>query len=573
MTLRKNFTTGQYSPISGRSSDPNAKSLAFTNYQSNLSEVYLGHPNRISRYNQYELMDTDAEVNACLDIIAEFSTQLDDSTDTPFSIKYKQEPTEHEVQIITKQLQHWVSINKFNQRMFKIFRNTLKYGDQIFLRDPETFELYWVDPVKLKKIIVNETQGKIPEQYIIEDISPNFQSLVAAQRPNQDVTPGTSATTMQQQYQFGTSGASDMSGSGRRYTLGTAEGCMPADHILHISLSEGLDKFYPFGQSILESIFKVFKQKELLEDAILIYRIQRAPERRVFKVFTGNMPANLAMSYVERIKNEVHQKRIPTANGGSGSVDATYNPLSINEDYFFPVGPDGHGSSVEMLPGGQNLGEIDDLRYFNNRLARGLRVPSSYLPTGPEESQTTVNDGRVGTAMIQEMRFNNYCKRLQRYVVERFDHEFKMFLSWRGLNIDSSLFDLSLTEPQNFATYRQTELYNARLPIFQAMVQLPYISKRFALEEFLGMTKEQIQRNSVQWEEEQEQDPVKSTPGDLRSVGVSTSDIGADAEMAETDMSDLPDDLAADDMGDTGATAESPDATPELGGGEENATT
>ena len=106
----------------------------------------------------------------------------------------------------------------------------------------------------------------------------------------------------------------------------------------------------------------------------------------------------------------MHQRRIPTTTGGGANMmDASYNPLSINEDYFFPQTSDGRGSSVEVLPGGTNLGEIDDLKYFNNKMARGLRVPSSYLPTGPDDSGATTNDGKVGTALIQEFRFNKYC--------------------------------------------------------------------------------------------------------------------------------------------------------------------
>ena len=226
------------------------------------------------------------------------------------------------------------------------------------------------------------------------------------------------------------------------------ESAVDAKHIVHLSLTEGLDYYWPFGQSVLENIFKVYKQKELLEDAILIYRIQRAPERRIFKIDVGNMPSHMAMQFVERIKNEIHQRRIPTHNGGGQSVmDATYNPLSINEDYFFPTTAEGRGSSVDTLPGGDNLGEIDDLKYFNNKLARGLRVPSSYLPTGPEDNQTPLSDGRVGTAMIQEFRFNQYCERLQRTICDKLDDEFKMFLRWRGFNIDSSLFNLKFNAP------------------------------------------------------------------------------------------------------------------------------
>ena len=127
---------------------------------------------------------------------------------------------------------------------------------------------------------------------------------------------------------------------------------------------------------VLEAIFKVYKQKELLEDAIIIYRVQRAPERRVFYIDVGNMPTNKAMAFIERVKNEIHQKRIPNKTGGGANImDAAYNPLSQIEDYFFAQTAEGRGSKVETLPGGQNLGEIDDLKYFNNKLMKGLRIP------------------------------------------------------------------------------------------------------------------------------------------------------------------------------------------------------
>ena len=167
-----------------------------------------------------------------------------------------------------------------------------------------------------------------------------------------------------------------------------------------MSMSEGLDSNFPFGTSILETVFKTFKQKEMLEDAIIIYRVHRAPERRVFYIDVGNMPTHMAMGFVERVKNEIHQRRIPSASGGQNSVDASYNPLSINEDYFFPQTAEGRGSKVETLPGGTNLGEITDLKFFTNKLFRALRIPASYLPTSIDDQANTVSDGKVGTAYI-----------------------------------------------------------------------------------------------------------------------------------------------------------------------------
>ena len=542
-------TSGQLSPISGRNADGFPKygknngsdnypaDMVYRNYASRLPEVYSGHPNRIERYNQYESMDMDSEINACLDIIAEFSTQMNDQNSTPFEIKYNDTPTDHEIDIVKKQLQQWVKLNKLDQRIFKLFRNTIKYGDQVFVRDPETFEMMWVDMTKVARVIVNESEGKRPEQYVIRDINPNFQNMTVAAKTTTDylTNPTTGSVAGNTNYTMpGSSGGGGGTGNSR-FMQAMNEVCLDSKHVVHMSLNEGLDVFWPFGKSILENIYKVFKQKELLEDSILIYRVSRAPERRIFKIDVGNMPSHLAMQFVERIKNEMHQRRIPTVNGGGANMmDASYNPLSINEDYFFPQTADGRGSSVDTLPGGQNLGEIDDLKYFNNKMARGLRVPSSYLPTGPDDSDRTMTDGKVGTALIQEYRFNQYCERLQALVCQKLDDEFKMFMKWRGFNIDSGLFSIKFNAPQNFASYRQSELDNTRIQAFTSMEPLPYMSKRFMLERFLGLTEDEISKNEKLWREERDDPDMQPATGqDLRSVGITPANLETDIGTGE----------------------------------------
>jgi hypothetical protein len=240
----------------------------------------------------------------------------------------------------------------------------------------------------------------------------------------------------------------------------------------------------------------------------------------------------MAMAFVERIKNEIHQRRIPTqTGGGTNMMDATYNPLSTNEDFFFPVTADGRGSSVDVFPGGQNLGEITDLRYFTNKMFRGLRIPSSYLPTGTDESERTYSDGKTTTALIQEWRFNQYCKRLQTLIAEKLDTEFKMFMRWRGVNIDNQLFELRFNEPQNFAKYRQAEVDAVRIQTFTSLEPIAYLSKRFLLERYLDLSEEEMQRNDELWA--QENGTVEDTDipeAGLRAVGVTNAGIQQDLE-------------------------------------------
>jgi len=537
MSWRKYFTlvdtSGTMSPINGSENADSRANPSHRNYSSYLPDVYSGHPNRLERYEQYNIMDQDSEVNAALDILAEFCSQVNDDNGTPFQIKFNEQATSTEVKIIKKYMQQWTKLNKFDKRIFKIVRNAFKYGDTFFVRDPETQSWMYVDAQKVDRVIVNESEGKLPEQYVIRDFNPNLETLSTTAISPDLVTGGGT--------QYGTTGGGNSKGytggftqntQGNRFSRQDTQYNIDAKHVIHISISEGLDSNYPFGSSLLESIFKVYKQKELLEDAIIIYRIQRAPERRIFYIDVGNMPSHLAMSFVERVKNEVNQRRIPSATGGGQSVvDAGYNLLSINEDYFFPQTAEGRGSKVETLPGGTNLGEIDDLRYFTNKLFRALRIPSSYLPTGPDDGGSSFNDGRVGTAYIQELRFNKYCERLQSLMNDIFDVEFKLYLHNKGINVDSNIFDLKFNPPQNFAAYRQTEMDTARVTTYSTVATIPFISKRFALKRFLGLSQEEITENETLWRQENvDIDETLPANAELRTVGITAKGIGADMD-------------------------------------------
>jgi hypothetical protein len=497
-------------------------------------------------------MTFDHEISAALDTIADFGTNQDEVTGLPVVIKFNEEPTSSEVQILEKSLSQWIKLNELKKRLWGMFRSTLIYGDQFFIRDPETFKLYWIDPAKVEKVIVNESDGKKIESYFVKDIDLNLKSLVATNQLNRASTqalgsnsivfsPPLSGNLNYVSGGFGGAGSAN-------YQDGSATP-VDAEHIVQISLSNGMNAAWPFGLSILEQIYKVYKQKELLEDAILIYRVHRAPERRVFFIDVGTMPPNKASQYLERIRYEVQQKRIPSRTGGGSNVtDSTYNPMSILEDYFFAVTSEGRGSKVEVLPGGENLGDIDDLRYFNNKMLRALGVPSSYLPTGPEDGTAAINDGRVGSAYIQEFRFAKVVSRYQQQIIESIDLEFKLFLKFRGITIDNSLFDLEFTPPQSFSEYRQLELDAARINTFTALTDISFVSKRFILKTYLGWTEEQLAENERMWKEERSRlsrtadstSAAGSATAGLSDIGITSS--GIDGMTAGPDSDSIPDD-------------------------------
>jgi len=537
-TWKKYFKTYDGMPPKQAPSTNNGAEASNNRYSSWLPEVYQGQPNRVQRYSQYDQMDMDSEVNAALDIIAEFSTLRDEQTAMPFSVDFNEDPTESENDIIQRTLKQWCNVNELNKRIFRIFRNAIKYGDQVFVRDPETYKLFWVNPAKVDKVVVNEGKGKKVEAYYIKDIDVNMQSMNITADSNKLTQTGSAGMGLPNLNSNTTQGYTGGSAGGTRFVNEQTSTPVDATHVVHLSLSEGVDNFWPFGTSVLEPIFKVYKQKELLEDAILIYRVQRAPERRVFYIDVGNMPTHKARQHLERIKGEIHQRRIPSKTGGGQNItDSAYNPLSIMEDYFFAQTAEGRGSKVETLPGGENLGQIDDLKYFNDKLMRGLRVPPSYLG-GLEDGGSTYTDGRVGTAMIAEFRFTKYCERLQALIVEELDREFKMFLKHRGVQVESSLFNLKFNTPQNFGKFRQAEVDQVAMNVFSAIEGADYISKRFALQRFLGLTEDEILENEKLWREErQETDSLAGAADGMKDIGAAPpADFGdEDFDFDETD--------------------------------------
>ena len=179
------------------------------------------------------------------------------------------------------------------------------------------------------------------------------------------------------------------------------------------------------------------------------------------------------------------------------------------------------------------------------------------MPTGADDGSSTVVDGRVGTALIQEYRFNQYCKRLQHSVASTFDFEFKMFLNWKGYNIDSSMFELRMNEPQNFAAYRQAEIDSQRASLFTSLSGVDYLSKRFLLKRFLGLSEEEVADNDRMWAEENGQASLGGTANqELRGVGVTPGDLNQDFDTLDTDTGgdeDAGGDLDLDlDVTDTG---------------------
>lgn len=510
-----------------------------------LGNYYQGSFDRIQRYVQYDHMDYDVDVNLSLDTTAEFCTLLNDdpSLRIPFRINVSEKVDSSVSTILRETLKKWCRINDWNSRLFECVRSTLKYGDTVFVRDPETFKLNWIDVYNVSKVLVNEYEDKTPEIYFIKNLSPNLEELVATDNSHL-------------LYNMPIAGGGSMPKSHMNSALNDAgyggveqkEYPVDASHIVHISLSTAMDNLWPFGRSILDSSFKPFKQKELLEDAIIIYRVQRSPERLVFNIDTGDMSPKKASEYLERSAKSLRQKRVPVIDRGDGKtiMDTTYSPMSITDDFFFAKNAEGRGTTVETLPGGESTGNIEDLKFFTSRLVRSLRVPLSYLSFPMNDAEgTQANDGKIGTAYMEEFQFSEYCKRLQRQIIKSLNREFKIYVKSKDLEISASDFDIELTEPQSFGEYRRIEKDTAQLSVFQSVAGTPYLSKRFIMERFMGLSQDEIKRNEELWKEEKNFN-VELAKSSLGQTGVNV--VGDDdiEEVSEIEDSDDSDDFSLD---------------------------
>ena len=432
-----------------------------------------GSGSRMTRYREYDLMDNDVDVARALDTIAEELTGNDEATESCLLMDVVADDSsvisDTEVLTVKAALRHWIEIHDWDSKLFKIARMTVKYGDCFFRKQKDQAGWDFIHPKHVVGAIVDK-----------ENIHKILGWQIRQDTKEARATYGVPLT----------------SSSAQDYTE-----VIPAREIVRFSLNDDMSDTAPFGESVLSPVYRSFKQKELLEDSVVIYRIQRAPERRVFYIDVGKMPPQRSKQYLEQIKNEIKQKKVPTINGGTDTIDSVYNPQSMSEDFFFAQRADGRGSRVETLPGGAGLGELSDLEYFMDKVIRGLRIPYSYMYQDKTGSQPW-NDGKVGVAYIQELRFALFIARLQTYLERIMDKEFKKYLKSANIIISDFDYKITLPTPQNFSIYKQQELDSNLLGTFAQADGVAYLSKRFVLERYLQLNDEEIIRNEMMLREE-----------------------------------------------------------------------
>ena len=250
----------------------------------------------------------------------------------------------------------------------------------------------------------------------------------------------------------------------------------------------GDDRKLPYGTSVLDKVRRTWRQLLLAEDAMLVYRVTRAPERRVFKVFVGNMDDKDVEAYIQKVANKF--KRDIVVDSTNGNVDLRMNQMAVDQDYFIPVRDPAAASPIETLPGATNLSEIADIEYIQKKLLASLRIPKAYL--GFEE---VVGEGK--NLALLDIRFARTINRIQKCIIQELNKIAIVHLYVLGFEEELNNFTLSLTNPSTQSDLLKIEQWKEKITLYRDAVTDPgnglqAVSTTWAKKQILGMSDEEI---------------------------------------------------------------------------------
>ena len=396
-----------------------------------MNSNYMANQNRTERYVDSDQMEYTPEIASALDIYADEMT-----TSSPLAPMLHIKCPNEEIKAILNSLYNDILNVRFN--LFGWARTMCKYGD---------FFLY---------IDVDETYGI---RHAI-GLPPNeVERLEGEDKTNPNYI----------QFQWNSAGM-------------TFENWQ----IAHFRVL-GNDKYHPYGTSVLEPARRIWRQLTLMEDAMMAYRIVRAPARKAFYVDVGNIPPQDVEQYMQRVITAM--KRNSVVNKDTGRVDLRYNPLSIEEDYYIPVRGGTKFAEINEVGGQERTHDIDDVKYLRDKLFSALKVPASYLTQGEEGSEDKT------TLAQKDIRFARTVQRLQRSLVTELEKIGIVHLHTLGFRGDDLVnFSLSLNNPSKIAEIQELEHWNQKFSIATNATE-GFFSKRWVAEHLFGLSEEEFMRN------------------------------------------------------------------------------
>jgi len=384
----------------------------WTKIESNLyTQAVYYEPTRLASFYDYESMEYTPEISAALDIYGEESTTVDQNG---FMLQIYSE-SKRIKGILADLFNNVLDVNT-NLPMWT--RNTCKYGDNfVYLKLDSDKGV--VGCMQLPNIEIERLERGMPAK------SQNVDE------PKEN--------------------------RGLRFKWKAKDMEFNSWEIAHFRLM-GDDRKLPYGTSMLEKARRIWKQLLLSEDAMLIYRTSRAPERRVFKVFVGNMDDKDVEPYVQRVANKF--KRSQVVDSQTGNVDMRFNQMAVDQDYFIPVRDPAAASPIETLAGGTNLGEIADIEYIQKKLLTALRVPKAFL--GFEEP---VGSGK--NLSLIDIRFARTINRIQKSMIAELNKIAIIHLFLLGFEDELNNFTLGLTNPSSQADLLRIDVWKEKFATYK----------------------------------------------------------------------------------------------------------
>jgi|TARA_Y100000289_G_scaffold18755_1_gene18038 hypothetical protein len=395
---------------------------------------------RLGLFKDYESMDSDGIVSSALDIYADESTMKSE-----YGSVLEITTDNDNIKAILNNLFYDVLNIEFN--LWPWVRNMCKYGD--FFLQLEINEKYGITNVSpLSAYDVSRVEG-------LDEQNPHYVKFVLEQGGDQH-----SAYSTQKPHQT---------------ELENFE-------VAHFRLLSD-SNFLPYGKSMIEQGRKVWKQLSLMEDAMMIHRIMRAPEKRVFQIDIGNIPPNEVDNYMQKVLNKM--KKTPIIDQATGEYNLKYNMQNITEDFFLPVRGGDSGTRIESLPG-LSYEAVEDIEYLKNKMLAALRVPKAFL--GYEESL-----GSKATLAAEDVRFARTIERIQRITVSELTKIAIVHLYSQGYqDADLVNFELNLTNPSTIYETEKVELWNSKTQLASSMLQDGIVSTEWIYKNVFNFTDDKI---------------------------------------------------------------------------------
>ena len=308
----------------------------------------------------------------------------------------------------------------------------------------------------------------------------------------------------------------------------------------------GSDAFLPYGSSVLEGARRVWRQLILIEDAMLVYRVIRSPERRVFYIDVGNIPPENIADYLEQAQTSL--KRNAVVDKNTGQVDLRYNPLSVDEDYFLPVRGGESGTRIETLAGGSNTTAIEDVEYIQKKLFAALKIPKAYL--GYDE-----DIGAKATLAQEDIRFSRTIQRIQKTIISELNKVAMIHLYSHGYTDESLLdFQLKLCNPSSIAQQQKLEIIRTK---FEIAAQAPegFVDREWIRKHIIELNDDEIARI----EKGRDKDKIREMELEVLQLPESKNNIFGDEDNEDSEKGLSP-------MDDIASSSQSSDSEEDSGG-------